>query len=781
MKHLTLFLLALAGAFAATTGAASVVINRDGWSYDRAEFREAPDKVESLKAAAKPLALTGAAEYDITIPVTGWYELWLGECPPEWQRDVFVDGKTVSRLQLSTGADKLDPMPRKGIQFKELNVFLTAGNHTLRFQRLGFPGFLPGVWELRLSQGNPAGSVRVSVDQRRIGEPGSSLTLKVQGGGTTGPTSYDLYWRNEVTEATTPAARVGFPASAAMQEKAVEVTMPEAGFYTLQGKVNEAWLRPSDLKAGYFLSAKSAARNTTNQDPNAFQLAAPFLDGVVLQREKPLPVWGWSAPGDAVTVSLAGQTLTGTADKSGRWQVTFKPLKSGGAPLELKAQSATGKSIVCKDVLVGEVWVLSGQSNMGGPLLQSTGGAAVAAAANSPDVRLMLASEGQPDSGGGKRLGRMGWLKAVADGNPQKNLSKWNAIPFAFGTDISAALNVPVGLVSANRGGTYISTWISPELGERDSSLRAIIDTFAQEKQERIAELLHLIKLSGQIQKWRKEGEKAAAAGQPAPAAPVFTADLAPSNDFGQNYTGLIEPLSPLAIRGVLWYQGESDSSMAEAYRHRFPLMIQNWRALWKEPELPFLYVQIAYGKGDLYTGEPGDNRGAELKQAQLETLAVPHTAMVVTDDLMKPGDDVHYPDKLPVGHRLARAALAKVYGKDVAYSGPIYKAQRVEGDKIRLAFDFAQSGLATRNGEKPGGFTIAGADRKWVNADAVIDGETVVVSSPAVTKPVAVRYSWAEQPSGGNLINKAGLPSPVFRTDNWPMITSGVLWEQKN
>jgi sialate O-acetylesterase len=318
-------------------------------------------------------------------------------------------------------------------------------------------------------------------------------------------------------------------------------------------------------------------------------------------------------------------------------------------------------------------------------------------------------------------------------------------------------------------------------LGEKDPSLRAIVDTFSQETQERIPELLHLIKLSGQLQKWRQESEKAVAAGQPVPAAPVFTAEITASNDFGQNYTGLIEPLGTLAIRGVLWYQGESDSNMAEAYRHRFPLMIKNWRTLWNEPELPFLYVQIAYGKGDLYTGEPGDNRGAELKQTQLETLSVPHTAMVVTDDLMGPGDNVHYPDKLPVGHRLARAALATVYGKDIAYSGPIYKTQRIEGNKIRLMFDFAKDGLATKGGGKPGGFTIAGEDRKWVNADAVIEGETVVVSSAKVPQPVAVRYSWAEQPSGGNLINKAGLPSPVFRTDNWPMITSGVLWEQKN
>jgi sialate O-acetylesterase len=783
MKSLFSFLL-FAGACAvnAAPSMEPVVITRDGWSYDRIQVREPAEKVAELKAAAKPIWLTGWAEYDITVPKTGWYELWLGGCPPEWQRDVFVDGKTISRLQFSSGTDKLDPMPRKGIQFKELNVYLESGPHALRIQRLGFPGTLPGTIELRSSDGGAASSVRVVVDRSRFGSPGSSMEVTVLGGGTSADSSYDLYWKNEATDATRPAVRVAFSSGAKMEAKPVTLKLPEEeGLYSLQAKVDGEWLRPSDLKAGFFLSANPKTSSAPAAPDFSFQLAAPFADGVVLQREKPLPVWGWSQPGDAVTVTLAGQTIKTVADANGRWQAVFKPLKSGGEPLELKAQSSSGQSLVCKDVQVGEVWVLSGQSNMGGPLLQSTGGPELAATANSPQVRLLLAAEGQPAGSGAKRLARMGWLKAVADGNPKKNLAKWNAIPFAFGHDISTALNVPVGLVSANRGGTYISTWISPEVGEKDPSLRPIIDTFAQEEKEHIPELLHMIKLSGQIQKWRKECEQAVAAGKPAPAAPVLAADLRPSNDFGQNYTGLIEPLGALAIRGVLWYQGESDSSMADAYRYRFPLMIRNWRTLWGDPDLPFLFVQIAYGKGDLYTGEPAENRGAELKQTQLETLSVPHTAMVVTDDLMVPGDNVHYLDKLPVGHRLANAALAKVYGKDVPYSGPVYKAQRIEGSKIRLTFDFAKEGLATRGGGKLGGFIIAGEDRKWFQADAEIDGATVVVSSPRVPRPVAVRYSWAEQPSGGNLINKAGLPSPVFRTDNWPMITSGVLWEQKN
>ena len=779
MKYPASFLIACV--LSVSSGAETVVIDRDGWTYDRANFREPSAKVADTKTARKGMSLTGWAEYDVTVPKTGWYELWLGGCPPGWPRDVFVDGETVTRLALSSGSDVQEKASAQGVQFKELNVFLSEGRHALRFQRLSFPGALPTVWELRLSDGSPASCIRAIVTQSRIGEPGAGLALTVQGGGTGVAAGYDLFWRNEATGTDLAAGRVEFPAGGARVEKPLALMFPGEGFYSLQAKAGGKWLRPSDLKAGYFLSAKSRGKPMQAADAPAFQFAGPFRDGAVLQREKPLTVWGWSKPGEPVTVTLAGQTAQTTADKNGRWQVIFKPLKSGGEALELKARSSGGQSIACKDLLVGEVWLLSGQSNMGGPLLHSTGGRTLAEAANRPDVRLAVTREGPPAPGGAARVAPMAWSKAVADGNAQKNFAEWNAIPFAFGTAVADALKVPVGLISANRGGTYISTWISPGLHETDASLRAIADAYRADETARIPELLHLIKLSGQLQKWRKESEKAVAAGQPAPAAPKLTADIQAGNGTGKNYESLIEPLGAFAIRGVLWYQGESDSNMAEAYGHRFPLLIQNWRELWGDPALPFLYVQIAYGKGDLYTGEPGDTRGAELKDVQLHALAIPRTAMVVTNDLMKPGDDVHYPDKLPVGHRLALAALATVYGRDIAYSGPIYKTQTIEGGKIRLTFDFAKGGLATKDGARPGGFIIAGEDRKWVKADAVIDGETVVVSSPTVAKPVAVRYSWADQPSGGNLMNQAGLPSPVFRTDTWPMITAGVLWEQKN
>ena len=748
-------------------------IQRDGWSYDRQGFRASPEKIAEVKLAGKGISLPGWAEYDVEIPKSGWYSLWLGGSPDGWSRDVFVDGKTITRLQTSLPEDEVQPMPKKGVQYKEANLFLTAGKHTLRLQRYGFPGVLPAVWELRPSEGKPGDSLRASVEGSRIGAAGSTIAVKFLGGASE-PTFYELLWRNELTRESLPAGKIEFAATAEPGEQTLNLTLPADGLYSLMAKSGGEWLRPSDVKAGYFLVAPPAPAAKKSAE-SGLQFAGIFQNGVILQRQKPLPVWGWSKPGDEVTISLSGQTEKAVSDSSGRWQVTFKAVEAG--PLgELKA-AAGGREIVCRDVCAGEVWLLSGQSNMGGPLLGSTGGLDAARSANFPDVRLAFLFGAQTGDDTW-RLNSAWWMPAVANGNPE-NLKKWTGIAFAFGTKINEDLKVPVGLINANRGGTYLTTWASIRTHEQEPSLKALRDSYLRDDAERIPERAYLNKLAEGLAKWRNESAKAKAEGKPDPAAPVFPATVPLANYPAQNYESLIEPLAPFAIRGVLWYQGESDSGMAAAYRQRFPALIQNWRDLWKNPDMPFLFVQIAYGSGNRFQGEPGDNAGGELKEAQQLALKVPHTAMVVTDDLMKPGDDVHYPDKLPVGNRLALAALATVYGRDVEASGPIYLRHKIEGGKIRLFFDHA-SGLAAKDG-KPGGFAIAGADRKWVWADAEIDGKTVLVTSAKVPTPMAVRYSWADSPCGGNLVNQAGLPSSVFRTDDWPMVTEGVLLDQKN
>jgi len=756
--------------------AQDTVITREGWNYDRQGFVAPASEVEEVKKAGKGIKLSGWVEYDVEIPKSGWYELWLGGTPPEWPRDVFVDGQTVTRLQHSSGDDKLSPAPKEGIQFKEVNLYLTAGKHVLKLQRLGFPGVLPSVWELRQAAAVPDSSIRARASGSRVVEPGQSVEM-VFLGGTSEPLEYEIFLVNQMTDQEVSVGTVAYPSVKDPIEKKLQIPLKETGLYTLKAKSQGRWLRPSDLKAGYLLAGTKAANETSREKDLSFQVAGIFSNGAVLQQEKPLPVWGWATPGSAVTVQLGELERKTVADADGRWLAVFDPIKAGGPAFDLVATAADGKKITVKDLVAGEVWLLSGQSNMGGPMSSAPGAKELALAKDFFDVRYVDVYD-RTTADGKKRLSNIAWVPAVFEGD-EKRLSRWRAIHYAFGTDLHKELNIPIGLVAANRGGTFISSWTSRDTHAKTPSFQATLEQSLREEKERLPELVYLVKAADTIRKARAAAAKAKEEGKEPPKAPVLTADFSNSNSPAHNYEALIETLAPFAIRGVLWYQGESDSGMAEAYRERFPAMIANWRSLWKDPDLPFFFVQVAYGKGDACVTPPGDFTGAELKEAQLMTLSVPHTGMVVTDDLMKPGDDVHYPDKLPVGHRLARVALAKSYDRPLAYSGPVCTRHKIQGNKIRLFFDHAE-GLQVK-GPQLNAFAIAGEDRKWHWAEATIDGDTVVISSPEVSAPVAVRYSWADSPRGGVLVNKEGLPSPVFRTDDWPMVTKGITTQEKN
>ena len=745
------------------------VISRDGWSYDREGFNEPQTKVAEAKKAGNGLRLTGWVEYDVTIPDTGWYELMLGGCPPEWAPDVIVDEKVITQMQGATPEDKLNESPRGRAEFKQVNMFLSKGSHVLRLRRNGKPELLPSVWELRPSGSRSGNSLRAVVDGSRIVEPGGSVAVKILGG-TTVPTEYEFFLRNEVTGDEFPVGKMKFPVVPRPAEQSLVIPFLNEGFYMLLAKSGAVMLKPSDLKAGYFLAAPRVKSTADASQDQAFQFAGIFANGAVLQQEKPLPVWGWSAPGDNITVSLAGQEEKAVAAASGRWMVTFKPLKAGGKPMEITAVAASGKTISVKDVLVGEVWLLSGQSNMGGPLVKAPGGRELAEQKDYPELRLFNL-HGRPTAKGEMRTVQYDWVQAVFGGQVKPG-SCWSPLHYMFGLDLFKQLKVPVGLITGSRGGTSISTWTSRQTIESEPSWNGFWRKHREDSAEPICELVHLNELAEIIARWRAATTKATSEGKPAPQAPELKSDCSIINGPSYNFDALIQPVAPFAIRGVLWYQGEADCSMAELYRKRFPALIRSWRELWKNPEMPFHFVQIAYSKGEKYVGEPGDEPGSELKEAQTLALSVPHTAMAVTDDLMKPGNDIHYPDKLPVGHRLALTALATVYNRQVEYSGPVYKSLKVEDGAIRLFFKHAE-GLAVK-GEALNAFAIAGEDRKWVWADAKIDGETVLVRSPKVPNPVAVRYSWAPSPRGGNLVNQAGLPCPVFRTDDWPMVTAG-------
>jgi sialate O-acetylesterase len=426
-----------------------------------------------------------------------------------------------------------------------------------------------------------------------------------------------------------------------------------------------------------------------------------FTDHMVLQRGMKVPVWGTASPGEKVTVQFRGQKVTATTGEDGKWKVELKKLEAGG-PFEM---TIAGKNeILLKDVLVGEVWVCSGQSNMEWPLIRTNGAKEAIAQADNPMLRLFTvqrssAKAPQRDLPVGKSKMPSTWRKCTT-----VTAERFSAVAYYFGRDLQKALGVPVGLIHSSVGGTAAERWTSKEAVEAHAA----------------------------------------------------TKDLRGSDLFN----AMIAPLIPCAMRGVIWYQGESNVNRAQQYRTLFPAMIKDWRDHWKEGKFPFLFVQIApYAK---YKGP--DTAWAELCEAQLLTaLKVPNTACIVTADV---GDlqDIHPGNKAPVGNRLARAALHLAYGEKIEYSGPIFTGLKIDGSKAVLSFSHVGGGLEAKGGSLKG-FTIAGPDGKYVPASAEIKDDQVIVSSPEVTQPVAVRYGWARYPEM-NLMNREGLPASPFRTD---------------
>jgi sialate O-acetylesterase len=486
------------------------------------------------------------------------------------------------------------------------------------------------------------------------------------------------------------------------------------------------------------------------------KLPAVFADNMVLQREIRIPVWGTAEPGEQVTVTVDDQRGTATADAEGRWRTEIGPVLSGG-PYEM---TVAGKNrITFRNVVVGEVWICSGQSNMEMAVGNSTkawGGVRNAqeeiASGNFPMIR------------------HFGVKKAVA-GKPQNNLQgqwvvatpetvgEFTAVGYFFGREIHKALGVPVGLIHTSWGGTPAESWTSAPALAADPALASIVADWEKKRAEYPAALE---KYRQQLSEWNQAAQEAEAEGRPAPEQPK-----PPDNPYGNPwraaglYNAMIAPLMPYGIRGAIWYQGESNAGRAEQYRKLFPAMIQDWRRAWGQGNFPFLFVQLAGFENPW--GQK--NRWPYLREAQLLTLSLPKTGMAVAIDI---GDqyDIHPRNKQDVGRRLALAAQAVAYGRDIAYSGPIFESMQIQDSKVRLRFRHAKGGLVALGG-KLRGFEIAGEDRQFVPAQAKTDGETVIVTSDKVNNPVAVRYAWADFPEC-NLYNKAGLPASPFRTDDW-------------
>jgi sialate O-acetylesterase len=471
------------------------------------------------------------------------------------------------------------------------------------------------------------------------------------------------------------------------------------------------------------------------------KLPALISDGMVLQQGINAPLWGWADEGESVTVEIQNQKVMAVA-KDGKWVAMLKPLKAGG-PFTL---TINGKNkIEFKNVLVGEVWICGGQSNMEWRLRQTTNAEADMAAANYPKIRLFTVPRLEVDKPVADVKGE--WKECTPE-----TAGAFSAVGYFFGRDLYKAQNVPIGLINNAVGGSPAESWMSENALSSDAEYKQFAAEYPK-KMEQYALAL---------EKQKEEAEKAKAENKPAPRAPGkpwMPAGL---------YNGMLAPLAPYPIKGVIWYQGEANAGRAYQYRRLFPAMIANWRSTWGEGDYPFLFVQLAaFGPN---SNKLGESDWAELREAQLMTLtSSPKTGMALAIDFGT-YDDIHPRNKQPVGARLALAARGIAYGEKIVYSGPVYQSMKVEGDKVSLNFKHTGGGLEAHDGELKG-FLIAGDDKVWREAKAEIKGDRVIVSSPEVSKPVAVRYGWAKYPTC-NLYNKEGLPATPFRTDDWPGVT---------
>jgi len=621
-----------------------------------------------------------------------------------------------------------------------------------------------------------------------------------------------------------------------------------------------------------------------------------FSDGMVLQRNKEIPVWGWAEPNEKVEVHFNKQTKTIQADKNGKWMIKLSAEKAGG-PFEL---SITGKNkIVIKDILVGEVWICSGQSNMEFQMYKTMNAEKEMADSNYPMIRHFGVAQ---DLSGTPKEDLKAGKWAVAN---KENIRDFTAAGFFFAKKLYSELKIPIGIINTSWGGTNVETWTSREAFEKSDDFKAMIadvpklnmDSISKlyairmrERVERIqgtpvsaanentfkevsfndsgwAELnipglwenqplgdldgivwmrktitlsaediknkaiLSLSKIDDEditfvngIEVGRntqydlkrvyevpanvlKEGTNVIAVrivdnsggggiygeasdlkltlgtksipldGKWKYKVIVVKTAVSPNSYPSLLYNAMINPLVPYAFQGVLWYQGEANVWRAKQYKKSFPLMINDWRTKWNRGDFPFYFVQLSTFdefKGNSKVG----SRWAELREAQSETLKLKNTGMVVTTDIGN-AKDIHPTNKQDVGLRLAAIALNNVYGKKRIYSGPTFKSQEIKGNEIILTFDNLGSGLSTSgNSENVKGFEIAGADKVFHSAKAIIKNNKVIVSSENVKNPVAVHYGWADDDTEINLFNKEKFPASPFRTDNWEMITANEIYK---
>jgi len=488
-----------------------------------------------------------------------------------------------------------------------------------------------------------------------------------------------------------------------------------------------------------------------------------FGSHMVLQQEKPIIIWGWAEPRESIKVQLGDAIQSCQANEHGEWKVTLPARKAGG-PVTLTVSGSS--TVTFEDVMIGEVWLCSGQSNMEMGIGMVNNAQEEIANANHPNIRLLMVDNRwtplpQSDF---KGTWKVCSPQTIAEGG-------WNGFSSAayfFGRELNEKLGVAVALIDADWGGTRIESWTPPEGFAAVPALKSefekieLGDPRTAVHRERLAQTLD------DFEKWDQSARKALATQEIVPPVPNYPDELRPPHDLQQAtalFNGMIHPLVPFAIRGAIWYQGEANVTEGMRYKERMKALVTGWRTIWNEGDFPFYFVQIAP-----FTYNEGPAREAELWEAQTAAAAdIPNAGMAVINDV---GNlhDIHPRNKQAVGHRLALLALAKTYGqKEIVYSGPTFKSLSIEGDSLRVRFDNIGGGLTSRDGQALNWFEIIDADEGgFVKADARIEGDSVILTSPEVKRPVAMRFAWSGL-AEPNLMNKEGLPAGAFRAGEVP------------
>lgn len=484
------------------------------------------------------------------------------------------------------------------------------------------------------------------------------------------------------------------------------------------------------------------------QAETSLKLPALFGDDMVLQRGQAVPVWGWAAPGEEVVATFAGQTKTTKADSNGRWQLKLDPMEASAEGRSLTVRTATGNhSLNLSGVLVGDVWICSGQSNMHFQMKSVENATTEIAAANHPSLRFFNVEHRFFQQASEEVAGA--WTPM----NPA-TAAQCSAVAYYFATTLQRRIEVPIGLLISSVGGTRIESWMRSATLAATGESKALVKKWEGVPPSEFENIATIYR-DYQHQRDRVHPEQirqARAKGEPLPPAPKMPARRCHDCPSAL-HNGMIAPLQPFAIRGAIWYQGESNSGNPAAYEKLLPALISDWRHVWGE-SLPFLFVQLA----------PHNSISPAFREAQSRIRnKTPHTAIAVTTDVGN-AKNIHPIRKKPVGERLALAARAISYGDAVEHRGPLFDQLKIEDKCAVLHFTHAKGGLMA-GGTMLKGFTIAGADGNFVPARAEIDGETVVVTSDQITQPVAVRYAWAKVPDA-NLFNREGLPAEPFRSD---------------